>query len=183
MRQFVLVALSLGLLANGAAAQSISSGGSPDTSALSAQVQALNAQVQALASAMPSNAAITALAPVQAVNAKTGSVTVPTLCRQQSNATTLPTSNPGMLSWTFPLANNPAGCAFATTPSCWNDISTSTSGWAFDYPLKTSGSTSVVSYAYTAHPTTLSISLGTLNLSVGPPANSTTVLTCTAPPT
>lgn len=130
-----------------------------------------------------------AAAPVQTVNTKTGTVVVPVVCRQQSNATTIPTTNPSSLTWSFPLANNPQACSFATPPSCWSDISTTATGSVFDYPQKAAGTTtSTVTYTYTAHSASVNVVVaGVTIISVGgtsgaPPSGSSVVLTCTAPP-
>ena len=176
----VLLIVCAVVVAGTAEAQVGGGGGGTD---FTPQINNLQSQINAAQAAIPSSAAITALAPVQAVNTKTGSVVVPTQCRQQSNATSLTSgSNPTALSWTFPLANNPSGCGFATPPSCWSDMSTTATGFVFDQPLNTARSTSGVTYSYSAHASTLTIAIGSLALTAGPPAGSTVVLTCTAPP-
>ena len=144
---------------------------------------AVAAQISAAIGAMSiptqyTNAMAAAAAPVQMVNSKTGSVTVPTLCRQQSTALAIPTSNPALVSWTFPNAT----CSFSQPPSCWMDVSTTSTLYAFDYPLNTARSATAVTYSFVAHANTLSIALGSLSLTVGPPSGSTVVMTCTAPP-
>lgn len=150
-----------------------------DPPATQAYVTAKIADVVSVIPTVPTNAQIAALAPVQSVNTKTGATVVPTLCRQQSAALAIPTTNPGSVSWTFPNTN----CAFAATPSCWSDITSGNpTAYAFDYPVNTARSTSTVTYSFTAHGSVLSISLGSLGLTAGPPASSTVVLTCTAAP-
>jgi hypothetical protein len=120
-------------------------------------------------------------APVVSVNGLQGAVVVPTLCRQQTaTPLAIPTTNPGVVSWTFPNTN----CSFASPPSCWMDMATSTSGYVFDFPLNTARSTTSVSYSFTAHSNTVSVSIVPLSitLSLAPPSNSTVIMTCTAPP-
>lgn len=129
-----------------------------------------------------------AAAPVQTVNTAIGNVVIPNICRQQSLPTTIPTTNPGTLAWTFPLASNPSNCAFATAPTCWSDISVATTGAVFDYPFNTTRATTGVSYTYTAHTTSVNVVVaGVTIVAVGgtsgaPPSGATVVLTCTAPP-
>jgi hypothetical protein len=164
-----LLSALLVLIVSPAIAQSLSGGGgAPDMSSY-VTVDQVQSQIATQAPA---------LAPVQAVNSKTGMVSVPTLCRQQSTSLAIPTTNPGTVSWTFPNAT----CSFSTPPSCWMDISTTTNGYVFDQPMNTARATTAVTYTFTAHASALTISLGALSLSVGPPANSTVTMTCTAPP-
>jgi hypothetical protein len=164
-----LLSAILLLAVSPALSQSLSGGGgAPD---MSSYLTADQVQSQ-IATQAP------ALAPVQAVNSKTGLVSVPTLCRQQSTALAIPTTNPGTVSWTFPNTT----CSFSTPPSCWMDISTASTGYVFDQPMNTARTTTAVTYTFTAHQTTLTISLGSLSLSAGAPANSTVTMTCTAPP-
>lgn len=119
-----------------------------------------------------------AAAPVQSVNTQQGTVNVPTVCRQQSTALALPTSNPAAVTWTFPNTN----CSFSAVPYCWSDISTTASTNAFDYPLNTARSTLAVTYSYSSHSNGLTISLGALTVTLGPPAGSTVILTCIGAP-
>lgn len=152
------------------------------TCLLLSQLQVVAAHSQTLSGLDP--AALAAAAPVKSVNTAIGDVIVPTLCRQQSSALAIPTTNPGVVSWTFPNTT----CTFSAAPSCWSDITTSSTGNVFDYPLNTARTASSVTYSYTAHaaavavvvPAVLSLSLG--GSSGAPPASSTVVLTCTAPP-
>lgn len=137
-----------------------------------AAASAQSAAVSAAAAAAPG------LAPVQSVNTKTNVVTIPTLCRQQSAALPIPQTNPGAVSWTFPNTT----CSFSASPSCWMDISTATLGFAFDYPLNTARTTTAVTYSFTSHASGLTISLGALTVTLAPPANTSVVMTCTAPP-
>jgi hypothetical protein len=170
-----LIACLLTLASIPALSQTLSGGSAPsvDTSSFATQ-----SQLSSVQAAIPTSAAMAAAAPVQAVNTKTGMVTVPTLCRQQSTALAIPTTTPSAVSWTFPNTT----CAFSTAPSCWMDVSTTTTGYVFDYPLNTARTTSAVTYTFTAHATALTISLGALTLSAGAPINSTVTMTCTAPP-
>ena len=144
--------------------------------ATTAQVQS---QVAAATAGLVTAARAAAAAPVQSVNTKTGTVAVPTLCRQQTaTALAIPQTNPGAVSWTFP---NPT-CAFATPPSCWMDISSTTTGYVFDQPLNTARSTTAVTYSFTSHASSLNVTLGALSVTLAPPANSSVIMTCTAPP-
>jgi hypothetical protein len=132
-----LLSALLLLIVSPVLAQSLSGGASPDMSNYLTMDQ-VQSQIATQAPA---------LAPVQAVNTKTGLVSVPTLCRQQSTAIAIPTTNPGTVSWTFPNAT----CNFSTPPSCWMDISTASNGYVFDQPMNTARTTSAVTYTFTAH--------------------------------
>lgn len=157
-------------------------GGSIDPTQVVTQSQLAAAAASNLAAMQAANASAgyvtAATAPVTAVNSKTGSVNIPTLCRQQSTALTIPATSPSSVAWTFPNTS----CSFSSAPSCWMDVSTSSTSYVFDYPLNTARSTAAVTYSFTTHASVLTIALGSLSLTAAPPAGSTVVLTCTAPP-
>lgn len=120
--------------------------------------------------------------PVNSVNGNKGDVIVPSLCRQQSTALALPTANPGSVSWTFPNTS----CAFAAPPSCWMDVTLpSGATYAYDQPSNSARTTSAVTYAFSAHSNTLSVSVLGIAVSLLPGTISspgTVIMTCTAPP-
>lgn len=150
----------------------------PDLSGVPTMAQVQSAINSATTGLVNASQAATA-APVQSVNSKTGATVVPTLCRQQtSTALAIPQTNPGVVSWTFPNTT----CAFASPPSCWMDITTTTTGYVFDAPLNTARSMTAVTYSFTSHSSSLNIVLGALSVTLAPPANSSVIMTCTAPP-
>ena len=133
----------------------------------------------------PAGAAATAQAnaiagaPVLSVNQAVGNVTVPSICRQQSTALSIPTTNPATVSWTFPNTT----CTFAAAPTCWVQITSTSNSLVFDFPQNTSASTTSTTFTFTSHGNSLSVlALGLLSITVSPPTGATAILTCTSAP-